>query len=185
MTTDNDLMNSVRDGEIARLGILFERYKKKLYNFFRISTGDSHASEDLVQDVFVRVLQYRHTYRDREDFSVWLYSVARNVRIDHYRKNGTRPVSLEDSPDIQSGDPAPDEAYERSAETELLGRALLGLDGDARELIVLSRYNNLRYREIGCILGITEGAVKVRMYRALKDLAEIYHDLESGKKHGL
>jgi len=174
-------MNSVRDGEIAQLGILFERYKKKLYNFFRISTGDSHASEDLVQDVFVRVLQYRHTYRDREDFSVWLYSIARNVRIDYYRKNGNRPVSLEDTADIESSGPGPDDAYERSAQTAILRRALMRLDDDTRELIILSRYNNLRYHEIGGILGITEGAVNVRTYRALKDLAEIYHDLESGK----
>lgn len=182
--SDNDLMNRVRAGDIDVLGMLFERHKKKLYSFFMLSTGRREVSEDLVQDVFIRILRYRHTYGEDSDFTAWMYGIARNARVDHYRNRNNRihTLPIEDSPEPPSDCPAPDAEYERKIETETLRLSLMKLDRDTREMIVLSRYNNLKYKEIGDMFGITEGAVKVRMHRALKELAAIYHELENGKR---
>ena len=71
--TDDELMQRVRDGDAAPLGVLFERYQVPLYNFFLRLTGRTAVSEDLVQEVFLRVLKYRHTYRGQSQFRTWLY----------------------------------------------------------------------------------------------------------------
>lgn len=79
-------MNEVREGAVARLGILFERHHRRLYNFCLRLTGDRHLAEDLVQEVFARILKYRHTYRPDSDFLVWTYQMTRNVCADHFRR---------------------------------------------------------------------------------------------------
>lgn len=183
MASDHELMINVRDGDIDKLGILFERYKKKLFNFFLMSLSDRQASEDLVQDVFMRILKYRHTYKDNGRFSVWMYGIARNARIDHYRESGTGYVPLDDTFDVENPGPGPEEDYEHAAQRLLLKRALAKLPDEMRELIIMSRYSDMKYSDIGGILGCSEGAVKVRMYRAMKELSTHYHTLEGGDNH--
>src|SRR5690348_11487914 len=82
--TDNALMLRVRDGETDTLGLLFERYKRPLYGFFYGMNRDSELSEDLVQNVFFRILKYRYLFRGEGDFKTWMFHIARNVNNDHY-----------------------------------------------------------------------------------------------------
>src|SRR5258708_18111477 len=96
-TDDHHLMLAVRDGDLDQLGELFERHHGRLYGFFVNLTGHRALSEDLVQIVFERILKYRHTYRDEENFSAWLYHMARKAVATHYRKKSpeiTDPVAL-------------------------------------------------------------------------------------------
>ena len=86
-TSDNALMEQVRDGQVARLAILFERHHVVLYNFFLRLTGRRGPSEDLVQEVFVRILKYQGgTPGARAGFTVWLFQIARNAHVDHLRR---------------------------------------------------------------------------------------------------
>jgi RNA polymerase sigma-70 factor (ECF subfamily) len=80
-------MLKVRDGDLGKLSFLFERYHRALFNFFLRSTGNRELSEDLVQEVFLRLLKYRHTFRADSQFSTWMYHVARNAQIDYFRKH--------------------------------------------------------------------------------------------------
>ena len=75
-------MLEVRDGGLERLAPLFERHHVPLYNYYLRMTRDRELSEDMVQEVFLRILKYRHTFRGEGDFTPWLYHIARNVRID-------------------------------------------------------------------------------------------------------
>src|SRR6476469_2851856 len=84
--SDEELMSQVRSGVGEMLGVLFERYHVPLFNFFLKLTGDRVMSEDLVQDVFFRILKYRHSYRTATAFRAWISLVARNARLDHLRK---------------------------------------------------------------------------------------------------
>ena len=72
-------------GDIAKLGILFERHHRALFDFLVRMTGNVSAAEDLVQDVFVRVLKYRATWRSEGRFETWLFRIARNARADYFR----------------------------------------------------------------------------------------------------
>ena len=84
--TDNELMEAVKDGRVEKLAVLFERYHVALFNFFLRLTGDRAASEDLVQDVFMRILKYRAGFQSEGRFAVWMFQIARNAHVDHLRK---------------------------------------------------------------------------------------------------
>src|SRR6266480_5942415 len=86
LAPDEDLMLQVRDGAGEMLGVLFDRYQTPLFNFYSKLTGDRTLSEDLVQEVFLRILKYRQSYRPGTPFRAWVYQIARNARIDHFRK---------------------------------------------------------------------------------------------------
>jgi len=169
-------MIAVRAGEIRRLGELFERHHRPLYGFFVRLTGQPSVSEDLVQIVFYRILKYRHTYRDEGKFSAWIYHLARKVTADHFRKLASTPIPTDPAnlPDHGDAGPAPSTQAETAEDVALLRTALARLPLEQREVLVLSRYQNLEHKEIARLLDCTVGAVKVRAHRALKDLREVY-----------
>ncbi len=177
--TDHELMVAVRAGELARLGVLFERYHQRLYGFFLRLTSQPAASEDLVQVVFYRILKYRHTYRDEGKFTAWIYHLARKVAADHFRKQArsaapTDPDDLQEHPDELA---SPDTQATTTDDLELLQTALARLPLEQRELLVLSRLQNVEHKEIARLLDTSVGAVKVRVHRALKDLRDVYFKL--------
>ncbi len=175
---DDRLMTAVQTGDVSRLGDLFERHHRALFNFFlRLSGGDRQASEDMVQDVFLRMLKYRATYRPGSQFRTWMYHLARNVRIDKVR---ARPPEVEldtTTHDPPSGDAPPADAVEWDQQSAILRRALALLPEDKRELLILSRFQGLKYEQVGELLGCEVGAVKVRVHRAVKTLRGIVMDL--------
>ena len=175
--TDNQIMEDVRDGRVEKLAILFERRHVALFNFFLRLTGNRPASEDLVQDVFIRILKYRSTYQGEDRFAVWLYKIARNAHIDFLRKQkGTVP--LEDQfEETHSPEPIPEERIVREQEAALLSRALARLSPKKQEILVLSRFQNLKYREIAELLDCPVGTVKGLVHRAVQELGDIYHQL--------
>ncbi len=174
VTADHLLMRQVREGDLGQLGTLFDRYSRVLFNFFFRMTGNSHVSEDLVQDVFFRILKYRHTYRDQSKFSTWMYQIARNACLDDRRKKRFEVEWTDEACDQPSGGAPPGEDLERSEEVRLLRGALSRLAPDKREVLVLSRYQNLKYEQIAEVLDCDAGAVKVRVYRALRELRYEY-----------
>jgi RNA polymerase sigma-70 factor (ECF subfamily) len=180
-TTDELLMLRLRDGEVEILGVLYERHRTPLFNFFVRLTGSCAASEDLVHDVFLCMLKYRHTFEAGNRFRSWMYQVARNAHFDSWRKR-QHEVTLEseaiDGNDaIPSPDPAPDLKLRQNQEVTLLQTALAGLPLESREVLILSRFQNLKYEEIARILDCGVGAVKMRVHRALGELREKFSEL--------
>src|SRR5215831_21397153 len=168
--SDEELMAQVRNGVGEMLGVLFDRYQLPLFNFYLKLTGERAASEDLVQEVFLRILKYRQTYRTDTPFRAWMYQIARNARVDLLRRR--RPESSwepELSPAVLPADTA-----QQAQETALLQRALMSLPEEKREVLVLSRFQDLKYEEIAQLLGCEVGAVKTRVHRALQELREIF-----------
>jgi len=178
---DSVLMQKIQEGQTEKLGLLFERYNQRLYGFFmRLTRGDISLSQDLVQNTFFRVLKYKKSYKTDKKFSTWIYQVARNVFYDQCKKGGK-----ENSVDDFKGNEPTTEMKTPFVETderlELLRIALAELPEDKREIIVLSRYEGLRYKEIGEILDCSETAVKVKAHRAMKQLKSIYARIEKSR----
>jgi RNA polymerase sigma factor (sigma-70 family) len=175
--TDNLLMEDVRDGKVEKLAILFERHHVALFNYFLRLTGNHPVSEDLVQEVFTRILKYRATYRGEDRFAVWMYKIARNAHIDFLRRR-KESVPLEDQfEEAQSADLIPEERVERQQEAALISRALKRLSPKKQEVILLSRFQNLKYREIAELMECPVGTVKGMVHRAVQELGDIYKQL--------
>lgn len=173
LAPDEDLMLQVRDGAGEMLGVLFDRYQAPLFNFYSKLTGDRTLSEDLVQEVFLRILKYRQSYRPGTPFRAWIYQIARNARVDHFRKfphqTALEPEML---PPV-----LPRDSAQEHQEAELLQRALMQLPEEKREILLLCRFQELKYQEIAGLLGCELATVKTRVHRALLELRKAFRQL--------
>ena len=175
-TSDEDLMQAVRDGDVARLAILFERHHRHVHALCYRLTRRADVADDLAQETMLRVLRYASSYRRDAAFATWLYRLAYNVCQDHWRKSrhDQRTTDLSEV-QVVSAEGADAPIDERHA---LLEEAMQRLAPEHRAVLVLSRYNDLGYDEIARVLACTPGAARVRAHRALNELREIYGDLE-------
>jgi RNA polymerase sigma-70 factor (ECF subfamily) len=178
-SSDIEIMLRVKAGDIEKLGLLFERYKQALFAYFYRKTNRKHTSEDLVQNVFLRILKYRQRFQGHGKFTTWMYQIARNVYLDHYKKNIPHSSEQDTLNSDVSDKSTAETQYLREESIELLGCALNQLSDSDREVLVLSKYQKLAYKEIGEIIGCSEGTVKVRVYRALIALKQKYKALET------
>lgn len=164
----------VKDGELPALTQLFDRYNVPVYNFFLKLTTEEAASEDLTQNLFYRILRYRNSFNARNgSFKSWMYQMARNLHADHCRQKqriGEMIKNVHDYPE----DVAEKQEGFKEQDFEKLKTALSGLGPVDKELIVLSRYEGLKYAEIARMKGMSLSAVKVQIHRALKELRILY-----------
>jgi RNA polymerase sigma factor (sigma-70 family) len=174
--TDEVLMSAVKDGDLDRLSVLFERYHRALFGFFYRVLGDRTTAEDLVQDVFVRVLKYRHTFRPQGTFEPWLYQIARNTRRDFTRSHRAMDA-LEDDMDMPTAAPGPGVRFEQQEDAALLKEALRRLPPHKRELIVLARYRGMDYEQLAALMNADVGTMRVRLHRAIRQLGDIFCQL--------
>ena len=182
MTQDHEIMQSVKNGDIHKLGQLFDKYSKGLYNYFRLQLKDRSNSEDLVQNVFYSILKYRHTYKDGADFKTWMYTIARNEKINFFKKN--KMVNCDIDTEIpEEGKNTPEENLVNKTDVTNLRMALEGISPDNREIITLYRFSGLPYSRIAEIVGCGVGALKVRMYRAMNELKDQFQKV-SGEYNG-
>lgn len=178
--SDNTIMNQVKSGDTEKLGLLFERYNRALFSYFMQMTGCRQTSEDLVQNVFIRILKYRNTYKDEGAFSTWVYRIARNTHIDYCRKQ-KRSVEVDEitEPDQLEGENSNDNRdYASDHRLNLVKKALEQLDTDKKEVLILSRYQGFKYHEIAVILECSVSAVKVRVFRALNEMRLLISKME-------
>ncbi len=173
-------MLAVRDGELDALGELFERHHGPLFGFLVKLCGDRPAAEDIVQTVFQRMLKYRHTYRDEGSFTAWMYHLARRCAADHFRRASSAPFATDPNDLAEYTDDTPHAAHRAAIQDDhaLLHVALAQLSHDEREVLLLSRFQELSFAEIATILGCSAGAAKVRAHRAVRELRDVYLKLQ-------
>jgi RNA polymerase sigma-70 factor, ECF subfamily len=183
---DAQLVRSCVRGDGSAWETLVKRHTRRVFNLCYRFTGNSAASEDLSQEVFLRVYRTIESYRpDQGAFPTWLTSVTRNLLVDHYRRS--RRDRLTDSMDDISisaqvdTKPAPGYSPDRMAHAaELSGQlqqALARLSPELREAVILRDLQELDYREIQSVLEVPEGTVKSRINRGRIELARILDDM--------
>ena len=170
---DEIIMQHVKDGNLSEMSELFERYNVKLYNYFLKLTRNRLISQDLTQNLFYRMIRYKNSYKNEYSVKAWIYQMARNLHIDYCKEEkrsealflntDTYPVDISDEIDG-----FPEDDYER------LERSFAALNNEQRELIILSRYQGLKYEEISHIVNQSVPAIKVAIHRAIKQLRGIY-----------
>jgi len=172
--SDEKIMLLVKDGHLSELTALFDRYQVNLYNFFLRLTGDRAASQDLTQNLFYRVIRYRQSFQPAQGtFRSWIYRMARNVHVDYCKQTAREPGRLTDPEAVEEALAEQTSGYTQD-QFQRLDEAMERLDADQREVLVLSRYQGLKYEEIARIRDSSVAAVKVQVFRALKQLRTLY-----------
>lgn len=171
MLTDNMLMLSVKSGDVEKMGTLYNRYHKLLFRFVFNMTREKETSEDMVHNVFMRMLKYPDGFTGGE-FKIWMYHIARNIVYDYLKQKNRKPFhsDIEEYAEKLESGQSSDSILEKKEDIENLTKAMNKLSDENRELLVLCRYQELKYQEIAALMNISETAVKVRVHRAMNQL---------------
>ena len=176
--TDEMIMEAVKNGDLQQVSLLFERYHKRIYNFLARMTIDRDLAEDLTQNVFLRIIKYRSSYREGMRFQAWIYQVARNIFSDHYQVNKNKFSDFVTVDKISDHLPESDDSRDREEQEQLLTRSMALLNDEQRELLVLTRFQHMKYEEVAVIMDTTVANIKVKVHRAIAKLREHYFELE-------
>ena len=170
--SDEQLIQWVADGDASCLGTLFERHHRGVYQYCLQLTRSPAVSEDLVQDVFLKLLQKAGSYRGEGSCKAWIFNIARNVTFDYLRRADRRVTSDEDEEGaVHLVDHRSTEQVAAGEQNlRLVARALAEIPAAAREVIWLGRFVFEDYDELARALGCTASAARVRMHRAMQQL---------------
>src|SRR5688572_20868909 len=130
--TDEMILEAVKSGDLQQATLLFERYNKRIYNFLARMTVDRALAEDLTQNVFLRIIKYRNSYREGAKFQSWIYQIARNVFSDHYQTVKNRYSDFIDVEKVRDHIPEGDEGDLQDEKEILLQRSMAKLTDEQR-----------------------------------------------------
>ena len=189
---DEELMMLYSQGEMRAFEVLMRRHERPLYHFILRSCKRPDVAEELLQEVFMRVIKSAQGYEKKAKFTTWVYTIARNICIDRARKKSRgNEMSLDqkmgsDEDSSQSfGDMLVDTkanvshmSYERKVFLERLKDALEQLPEDQREVFLLKEVSGLKFREIAELVDAPVPTIKSRMRYALQTLRGYLMDYE-------
>jgi len=172
---DEELMLAYRAGEAAAFDSLYARHKGAVFRYFRRQTGNAAVAEELFQDVWLRLIAARVSYEPRAKFTTWLFTIAHNRLMDHFRGAARAAlVSYDDADtapdDMTSNSPRPEEAIERKQVALQLLAAIEALPAAQREAFLLQQEAELSLEEIATVTGANRETVKSRLRYAMVKL---------------
>jgi len=179
---DEELMVRYRNGSVRAFEVLLERHRQPVYNFLYRFVRNSSTAEDLLQEVFLRIVRSADSYRAGSKFTTWMYTIARNLAIDQTRKAKVhRTVSL--NRPLKAGEEGAtfldrvaeprkgsDSAMADQQFAQSLYTALETLPTEQREVFLLRQYHAMPFKEIARVVGAPVNTVKSRMRYALEGL---------------
>jgi RNA polymerase sigma factor (sigma-70 family) len=178
---EHRLVAAVRRGDDRAFEVLYARYHRRIAAYALSMVKDHGRAEDVTQEVFVSALR-RMRETDRPiAFKPWIYEIARNACIDHFRRSKrAEEVALDGDDSVAGREPSPDAAVLAKQDLDDLCGALGGLSDTHHEILLLRELEGRSYREIGERLGMTRPAVESTLFRARRRLSEEYQELATG-----
>jgi RNA polymerase sigma-70 factor (ECF subfamily) len=172
---DEELMLAYRDGDAGAFEILYGRHRARLYRFVLRSVKERGLAEELFQDVWMRVIEARRRYAPTAKFTTWLYAIAHNRLVDHWRRKGLSVVQLDEDPPVAGPDNPEIQAQARQG-LERFARALEALPAAQKEAFLLHEEAGMSVAEIAQATGANEEAAKSRLRYAIAKLKAAVHD---------
>jgi RNA polymerase sigma-70 factor, ECF subfamily len=168
-----DRMEDINREAQDQLRLIYDQHFKDIYYFLVYFTGNSSEAEDLTQEVFIRVIKGLPNFENRSQVKSWIFSIAKNVATDHYRKRKALSflnINTILNRRLTSADKSPIEQAEQKEDAAILHEGLLKLKPHYRTVIVLRCINDLSVKETSQILKWSESKVKTNYHRGLKIL---------------
>ncbi len=176
--SNDELVTRAQDGAAEAISCLFENNYQKIYRFLYYRVGDTHIAEDLTSEVFLKMIQALPGYRIRNvPFQAWLFQIARNLAIDHHRKQALH-MNTELHENIKEPAQPMDEIIEKRLSSELLHSTLKKLTDDQRDVIILRFIEGMSLTQVAGILHKSEDAIKGLQHRALISLRGLLYNPE-------
>jgi RNA polymerase sigma-70 factor, ECF subfamily len=168
---DNRIIEAAQKGNIEATGQLFEYYQPSVYRFLYYRTSDHQTAEDLTSEVFIKIVKALPSYHLQNiPFEAWVFQIARNLAIDHYRKSSTHmnvEMSIEDE-ELQENDAnSPDTLLDNGLNSEYLKKGLESLTYEQRDVLVLRFVNGMPIAQVAKLLKKSEDAIKGLQRRGL------------------
>ena len=173
-----ELIRRAQNGETIVVSDIYDRYQRGIFRYLYYRVGDQQTAEDLTSEVFLRMIEKLSSYQDhRISFQAWLFQIARNLSIDHYRKMSIRKnVQFEE--EFPSPGEEPLELIDRELTSDKLNRALGELPDNQRDVIVMRFVVGMPIGEVAETLHKTDDSIKGLQRRALLALREILTEWE-------
>lgn len=172
VVVDGDLLAACRSGDPEAFAELVVRTQRQVFTLACRLVGDRTEAEDVAQEAYLRVYRSLGGFREDARFETWLYRVVTNTAMTYLRRRGRFGRLLADGDEPAPPQPGPLLA-DRAADRDEVKRGLAELTPGLRTVLVLKEMYGLSCKEIGEEMGITEGAVKVRLHRARKRLKDV------------
>lgn len=174
--SDEQLIQWVARGDVSCLATLFERHHRSVFQFCLHMTKNRALSEDLVQDIFIKLLKNAGSFRHEGSFRAWMFNVARNVALDSLRKASRRGEQsvAEVAEELLADSRSAERAAAGNQKMRQVLEAMSALPAASQEVIWLGRFVFDSYRELGQALSCSSGAARVRMHRAMTLLNSTY-----------
>lgn len=181
--TDAEIMLRVAAGDEAGFSILVEKYRRQMVHYMFRMVHNQAVAEELAQEVFLRVYRARASYRAEAKFSTWLYRIATNLGVNHARdtrhERGAQTVYLDQAdpetgttPDVADTTPTVEQDLLREARLAAIRKHVMALPERQRTAVLMHKYQDLDYKQIGAVLKLSESATKSLLFRAYQTLRE-------------
>jgi RNA polymerase sigma-70 factor (ECF subfamily) len=181
--SDADVMLRVKTGDDAAFDYLVAKFRHALIGFMYRMAHERAVAEELAQEVFLRVYRSRHSYHADAKFTTWLYRIATNLAVNYARDRRAQRADLAvrlDEPDAETGasldlpdgTPTAEQAMLRRERLEAIRRHVQNLPERQRVAVIMHKYQELDYRQIALVLGLSESATKSLLFRAYETLRE-------------
>jgi len=175
---DAELMLRVKDGDGASFALLLEKYRASVTHFLYRMVQDQAVSEELAQEVFLRVYRSRETYEPTAKFTTWLFRIATHLALnwlrDQKNERGQERLdeSVEDAParDVADRSPSVEQSMVHRVKVEEVRRAVAALPEKQRAAVLMHKYEEMEYSQIAKVLSCSESAVKSLLFRAYETL---------------
>lgn len=181
--SDAEIMLRVAAGDEAGFGVLVEKYRRQMVHYMYRMTHNQAIAEELAQEVFLRVYRARASYRAEAKFSTWIYRIATNLGVNQARdtrhERGAQAVYLDQpdpetgvSPDVADSTPTVEQDMLREARLAAIRKHVMALPERQRTAVLMHKYQDLDYKQIGAVLKLSESATKSLLFRAYQTLRE-------------
>ena len=171
---DSELLGRVQKGDNEAFAYLVETYQGPVYNLCYRMLGEANDAEDASQETFMRAYKGIRSYDGQRTFSTWLLSIAAHYCIDQIRRRRFTVLSFEEDPMLEPPDldPGPEAALVASENQKKVQALLSSLNPQDRAAVVMRYWYDFSYEEIAGTLQLSVSAVKSRLHRARRDLAQ-------------